>query len=40
MPFGAAVFAGDYVTLPIAGLDKPIWQYDNMGQQVALEMVQ
>ncbi|MGW3209291.1 hypothetical protein [Streptomyces sp. NPDC001135] len=26
--FGAAVFAGDYVTLPIAGLYKPIWQYD------------
>ncbi|MFD7458812.1 MULTISPECIES: hypothetical protein [unclassified Streptomyces] len=28
VPFGAAVFAGDYVTLPIAGLYKPIWQYD------------
>jgi hypothetical protein len=28
VPFGAAVFAGDYVALPIAGLYKPIWQYD------------
>ncbi len=28
VPFGAAVFAGAYVTLPIAGLYKPIWRYD------------
>ena len=28
VPFGAAVFAGDYITLPIAGLYKPIWEYD------------
>ncbi|OIJ66085.1 hypothetical protein WN71_020725 [Streptomyces mangrovisoli] len=28
VPFGAAVFAGGYVALPIAGLYKPIWQYD------------
>ena len=28
VPFGAAVFAGDYIALPIAGLYKPIWQYD------------
>ncbi|MEU9519660.1 hypothetical protein [Streptomyces sp. NPDC048224] len=25
---GATVFAGDYVTLPIAGLYQPIWRYD------------
>ena len=28
VPFGAAVFAGDYITLPAAGLYKPIWEYD------------
>jgi hypothetical protein len=28
LPFGAAVFASDYVTLPIAGLYQPIWKYD------------
>jgi hypothetical protein len=27
VPYGAAVFAGDYIALPIAGLYKPIWQY-------------
>lgn len=27
-PFGAAVFAGDYIVLPIAGLYEPIWKYD------------
>jgi hypothetical protein len=28
VPYGAAVFAGDYIALPIGGLYKPIWQYD------------
>jgi hypothetical protein len=28
VPFGAAVFANDYIALPIAGLYKPIWEYD------------
>jgi hypothetical protein len=28
VPFGAAVFANDYITLPAAGLYKPIWEYD------------
>ncbi|MFC5910641.1 hypothetical protein [Streptacidiphilus monticola] len=28
VPFGAAVFAGSYIALPIAGLYKPIWEYD------------
>jgi hypothetical protein len=28
VPFGAAVFAGSYIVLPVAGLYKPIWQYD------------
>jgi len=28
VPFGAAVFVGDYIALPAAGLYKPIWEYD------------
>ena len=28
LPFGAAVWVGDYVILPAAGLYKPIWEYD------------
>ena len=28
VPFSAAVFAGDDMALPAAGLYKPIWQYD------------
>ncbi|GIG00570.1 hypothetical protein [Catellatospora citrea] len=28
LPFGAAVWSGDYAVLPLAGLYKPIWQYD------------
>jgi hypothetical protein len=28
VPFGAAVWASSYVTLPIAGLYQPIWKYD------------
>jgi hypothetical protein len=28
LPFGALVFAGDYVILPAAKLYKPIWEYD------------
>jgi len=28
LPFGAAVFAGDYIALPVAGLYQPIWKYD------------
>jgi hypothetical protein len=28
LPFGAAVFAGDYTALPLAGLYQPIWKYD------------
>jgi hypothetical protein len=28
VPFGAAVFAGDYIALPLAGLYEPIWKYD------------
>ncbi|MFI6058337.1 hypothetical protein [Streptomyces sp. NPDC051286] len=27
VPFGAAVFANDYITLPIAGIYQPIWKY-------------
>ena len=28
LPFGAAVWCGDYLILPEAGIYKPIWQYD------------
>jgi hypothetical protein len=28
LPFGAAVFANDYIALPVAGLYQPIWTYD------------
>ena len=28
LPFGAAVFASDYVILPAAKLYEPIWKYD------------
>ena len=28
VPFGAAVFANDYIALPVAGLYQPIWKYD------------
>jgi hypothetical protein len=28
LPFGAAVFANDYIALPAAGLYKQIWEYD------------
>lgn len=28
VPFGAMVFASDYVILPEGGLYKPIWEYD------------
>jgi hypothetical protein len=29
LPFGAAVWASDYIALPAAGLYKPIWEYDS-----------
>jgi len=28
LPLGTALFASDYIALPVAGLYKPIWQYD------------
>lgn len=28
VPFGAVVWASDYVSLPLAGLYEPIWKYD------------
>ena len=28
VPFGAALFANDYIALPVAGLYQPIWKYD------------
>lgn len=29
LPFGVAVWSSSYVSLPIAGLYKPIWEYDS-----------
>ena len=28
VPFGAALFANDYIALPVVGLYQPIWEYD------------
>ena len=28
LPLGAALFANDYIALPVAGLYQPIWKYD------------
>ena len=28
LPFGASVWAGGYLVLPVAGLYEPIWKYD------------
>ena len=28
LPLGTALFASDYIALPVAGLYKPIWEYD------------
>lgn len=28
LPFGAAVWAGGYIVLPLLGVYKPIWKYD------------
>lgn len=28
LPFGAAVWSSDYAVLPLAGLYRPIWEYD------------
>ena len=28
LSLGAALFANDYIALPVAGLYKPIWEYD------------
>ena len=30
VPFGAALFAVDYIALPVAGLYEPVWRYDAM----------
>jgi hypothetical protein len=28
LPFGAAIWAGGYVVLPVLGVYQPIWKYD------------
>jgi hypothetical protein len=41
LPFGATVWAGDYVILPALGLYKPIWRYDakTLGNDLAAHLV-
>ena len=41
LPFGAAVWAGDYVILPAAKLYEPIWKYDRrtLGNDLAAHLV-
>jgi len=41
LPFGAAVWGSDYVTLPILKLYKPIWEYDakTLGDDLSAHLV-
>jgi hypothetical protein len=40
-PFGAAVWAGGYVVLPILGVYQPIWKYDleTLGKDLSAHLV-
>jgi hypothetical protein len=40
-PFGATVWLSSYVVLPLAGLYKPIWQYDlpTLGKDLSAHLV-
>jgi hypothetical protein len=40
-PFGAAVWAGGYVVLPLLGVYKPIWKYDleTLGKDLSAHLV-
>ena len=40
-PFGAAVWAGGYVVLPLLGVYKPIWKYDlkTLGKDLGAHLV-
>lgn len=41
LPFGASVWATDYVVLPLARLYKPVWQYDagTLAQDLSAHLV-
>ena len=41
LPFGAAVWAGGYVVLPLLGVYKPIWKYDleTLGKDLSAHLV-
>jgi len=41
LPFGAAVWASDYVVLPAAKLYKPLWKYDlkTLAQDLSAHLV-
>jgi hypothetical protein len=41
LPFGAAVWAGGYVVLPLLGVYKPIWEYDRetLGKDLSAHLV-
>ena len=41
LPFGAAVWAGGYVVLPLVGVYKPIWKYDleTLGKDLSAHLV-
>jgi hypothetical protein len=41
LPFGAGVWASGYVTLPLLGVYKPIWEYDleTLGKDLGAHLV-
>jgi hypothetical protein len=41
LPFGAAVWAGGYVVLPLLGVYEPIWKYDlkTLGRDLSAHLV-
>jgi hypothetical protein len=41
LPFGAAVWAGGYVVLPLLGVYEPIWKYDlkTLGKDLSAHLV-
>jgi hypothetical protein len=40
-PFGAAVWSGGYVVLPLFGVYEPIWKYDlkTLGKDLSAHLV-
>ena len=41
LPFGAAIWAGGYVVLPVLGVYQPIWKYDleTLGNDLSAHLV-